>query len=442
MLDSGSSVCLVRQSVLDGVKGIMDIARQDNRLVTAAGEIIPVLKCVSIPVRLGPYQGDHPFLIVDDLITPAILGLDFLQAHRLTINFTTSPISIISPHSTEPDHSNHSSLDLDQCTIAREAELSDNTVGECAIPHFNEASTCELPDCANLPGMSPLIQEFSQLFSSTPGKTSLAKHFVPTSGTPVKVPPRRVPANYRVEVEEQLTSMLEKGIIEESSSPWMAPAVYVRKKTGDLRMCVDYRELNKKTTKDAYPLPRPDEVQDRLCGSTIYSTLDLSSGYWQVPLNEEDRPKTAFCPGPGMGLFQFTRMPFGLTGAPSSFQRLMDKVCRGLPFTLTYLDDFLIYSPSPEEHIQHLREVFTRLQQAGLTLKGPKCHLGLSQVTYLGHIFSATGMKPDPSKLSAIQDWPMPTSVSGVRSFLGLASYYRRYMDQFAEIATPLYRLT
>ena len=143
-----------------------------------------------------------------------------------------------------------------------------------------------------------------------------------------------------------------------------------------------------------------------------------------------------------MGLFQFTRMPFGLTGAPSSFQRLMDKVCCGLPFTLTYLDDFLIYSPLPEEHIQHLREVFTRLQQACLTLKGPKCHLGLLQVTYLGHIFSATGMKPDPSKLSAIQDWPMPTSVSEVHSFLGLASYYRRYMDQFAEIATPLYRLT
>ena len=195
---------------------------------------------------------------------------------------------------------------MGQCTIAREAELSDNTVDECAIPHFNEASTCELPDCANLPGMSPLIQEFSQLFSSTPGKTSLAKHFVPTSGTPVKVPPRRVLANYRVEVEEQLTSMLEKGIIEESSSPWMAPAVYILKKTGDLRMCVDYRELNKKTTKDAYPLPRPDEVQARLCGSTIYSTLDLSSGYWQVPLNEEDRPKTAFWAAKGGPYIVFT----------------------------------------------------------------------------------------------------------------------------------------
>ena len=148
-------------------------------------------------------------------------------------------------------------------------------------------------------------------------------------------------------------------------------------------MCMDYRKLNKKTTKDAYPLPRPDEVQDRLSSSTIYSTLDLASGYWQLPLHQEDWPKTAFCPGPGMGLYQFTLMPFGLTETPSSFQCLMDKVCRGLTCTLTYIDDFLVHSSSPEEHIQHLREVFTRIQQAGHTLKGSKCHLGLSRVTYL-----------------------------------------------------------
>ena len=155
----------------------------------------------------------------------------------------------------------------------------------------------------------------------------------------MKVPLRRIPANYRAEVERQIQTMLEEGIIEESSSPWMAPAVFVRKKTGEIRLCVDYRELNKKTAKDAYPLPRPDEVQDRLAGSTVFSTLDLQSGYWQLPVHPNDRPKTAFSPGPGMGLFQFCRMPFGLLGAPASFQRLMDKVCRGLPFVTTYLDD-------------------------------------------------------------------------------------------------------
>jgi len=157
--------------------------------------------------------------------------------------------------------------------------------------------------------------------------------------------------------------MLQQGIIEESSSPWMEPAVYVLKKSGDLRLCVDYRELNKRTKKDAYPLPLPDEVQDRLAGSTVFSTLDLQSGYWQLPVSPEDREKTAFCPGPGMGLFQFCRMPFGLTGAPSSFQRVMDKVLRGLPFVTIYLDDILIHSENAESHKKHLQAVFDRLKK-------------------------------------------------------------------------------
>ena len=320
---------------------------------------------------------------------------------------------------------------------------SDDTVDDCAVPLFTKAKApaCELPDCA-MPSLSSLLQEFQDLFSTTPGTTNLAEHFIPTNGNPVKVPPRRIPANFRDEVEEQLDTMLKMGIIEECSSPWMAPTVFVRKKNGELRMCIDYRELNKKTVKDAYPLPRADEVQDRLAGSTIFSTLDLASGYWQIAVTPEDRPKTAFCPGPGMGLFQFTRMPFGLSGAPGSFQRLMDTVCRGLSFVTTYLDDVLIHSVSPKEHLQHLQEVFHRLRQAGLTLRGSKCQLGMSQVTYLGHVFSSSGMEPDPRKIAAVENWPTPSSVCDVQSFLGLASYYRRYVHKFADIAAPLHSLT
>ena len=147
--------------------------------------------------------------------------------------------------------------------------------------------------------------------------------------------------------------MLSEGIIEESSSPWIAPAVFVWKKTGDIRLCIDYRELNKKTVKDAYPLPWPDEVQDELAGSTVFSMLDLRSGYWQLPVHKEDQLKTAFCPGPGLGLFQFRRMSFGLS-APASFQRLMDKICHELPFVTTYPDDVLIQSHTMEEHKEHL----------------------------------------------------------------------------------------
>ncbi|KAL5491894.1 hypothetical protein EMCRGX_G017263 [Ephydatia muelleri] len=217
-----------------------------------------------------------------------------------------------------------------------------------------------------------------------------------------------------------------KGIIEESSSPWMAPAVYVKKKTGEIRLCVDYRALNKQTTKDAYPLPLPDEVQDRLCGCTIFSTLDLRSGYWQVPIAPSDVEKTAFCPGPGLGLFHFKRMPFGLTGAPGSFQRLMDKVLRGLNFVTTYLDDVLVHSKTKDEHIKHLNAVFSRLKNAGLTLRGSKCHIGHDKVYYLGHVFSEQGMRPDEGKVRVVKEWPTPNNPSEVRQFLGLASYYRR----------------
>ena len=195
----------------------------------------------------------------------------------------------------------------------------------------------------------------------SPGSTTVSEHFIPTSGTPVRVPPRRIPANYRLEVEKQIQTMLKEGIIEESSSPWSIPAVFVHKKTGDIRICVDYRELNKRTVKDAYLLPHPDEVQDQLAGS-IFSTLDLQSGYWQLPVNPSDRAKTVFCPCPGLGLFQFHRIPFGLSGAPASFQCLMDTILHDLPFVTTYLDDVLIHSSSIEEHESHLKMVFDRLQ--------------------------------------------------------------------------------
>ena len=213
---------------------------------------------------------------------------------------------------------------------------------------------------------------------------------------------------YRDEVDHMIKEMLDEGIIEESSSPWMAPAVYVRKKDGSIRLCVDYRTLNKQTVKDAYPLPLPDEVQDHLAGSTIYSTLDLQSGYWQIPVHPTDYEKTAFCPGPGLGLFQFRRKPFGLSGAAGSFQRLMDKVFQGLNFVKAYVHDVFIYSGTKDEHVKHLTALFQCLKDAGLSLRGNKCHIGLSKVCYLGHIFSAKGMMPDDRKVIGSQGLAYP----------------------------------
>ena len=165
------------------------------------------------------------------------------------------------------------------------------------------------------------------------------------------------------------------------------------------------------------------------------------SGYWQLPVNPADRDKTAFCPGPGMGFYEFCRMPFGLSGAPSSFQRLMDKTLHGLSFVTIYLDDILVYSKDEETHREHLDIVFKRLLDAGLTLRGMKCHIGMSTVQYLGYVFSADGMSPDPKKVQVVVDWPIPTSVTEVCQFLGLASYYRRYIQNFSNVAAPLYSL-
>ena len=157
------------------------------------------------------------------------------------------------------------------------------------------------------------------------------------------------------EVEQQIQEMLAQGIIKESSSPWMAPAVIVQKKTGELRLCVDYRELNRKMTKDAYPLSLPDEVQDRLTGAKICTTRHLQCGYWQMTINPSNREKTAFCPVPEMGLFQFCCMPFGLSGTLSSFQRLVSQIFRGLLFVTTYIDNVLVHSANEEEHVDRLR---------------------------------------------------------------------------------------
>ena len=229
-----------------------------------------------------------------------------------------------------------------------------------------------------------MVAEYKDLFCTTPGHTSVACHHIPTKGSSIRVPPRCIPAHYRSEVERQLNQMLKQDIITESSSPWMTPAVFVPKKSSELHICIDYRQLNKQTVRDAYPLPLPDEVQDRFAGSTVFTTLDLQSGYWQLPLAPEDQAKTAFCPGPGMGLYQFRRMPFGLTGAPGSFQRLMDSVLRDLPFATTYIDDVLVFSQTEEQDVHHLQQVFQRLQGAGLTFRGSKCHIGVSKVCYLG----------------------------------------------------------
>ncbi|BHF67614.1 hypothetical protein SprV_0301064100 [Sparganum proliferum] len=236
--------------------------------------------------------------------------------------------------------------------------------------------------------------------------------------------------------------MLSRKIIRPFQSPWSSPIVLVKKKDGSMRLCIDYRKLNAVTKKDSFPLPRIDTTLDALAGNTMLSTLDLASGYWQVEVRPSDREKTAFAVP--SGLYEFETMPFGLANAPSTFQRLMNQVLAQLIPTscLVYMDDIIVLGKDFDSHLNNIRAVFSSLRQAGLTLKPSKCVFLKPRVKFLGHVVSAAGIETDDEKVTQIREWPTPADVTEVRSFLGLASYYRRFIKDYAQIAGPLHKLT
>ena len=235
--------------------------------------------------------------------------------------------------------------------------------------------------------------------------------------------------------------MLVAGVIEPSSSEWASPIVLVDKKDGTLRLCVDYRRLNAESLADAYPMPRIDDLIDRLGKAKFITTLDLTRGYWQVPMAKASRHLTAFTTP--FGLFQFRVMPFGLQGAPATFQRLLDKVLQGLEdYAAAYIDDLVIHSTTWEEHLTEIQTVFQRLRLAGLTAKPQKCQLGMSRCVYLGHVVGGGLVQPERSKVQGVESFPTPTNKKQVRCFLGMTCYYRKFIQDYASIATPLTDLT
>ena len=290
-----------------------------------------------------------------------------------------------------------------------------------------------------------LIRENADAFAWSEldlGFTDMVKHrIILDTDVPISQPSRRIPPQVLSDVKEHLEQLLAKEIIRPSSSPYASPIVVVRKKNGEIRLCCDFRPINLRTRRDSFPLPRIEESLDALGGATVFSTLDLASGYHQVAMEEDDIPKTAFtCP---FGLFEWLRMPFGLCNAPSTFQRLMQKAMSGFLFEilLVYIDDLLVYSKDWDTHLEDLQKVLTRLKEIGVKLKPSKCQMGQPEVAFLGHRVSAEGIATDPDKLRDVEAFPPPKTLKNVRQFLGLTGYYRRFVKDYARIAKPLHEL-
>ena len=275
-------------------------------------------------------------------------------------------------------------------------------------------------------------------------RANMGEHRINLSDeTPFKEPVRRVPIFKREILDAEIERLKQQGLIEKSNSPWSSPLVLVQKKDKSWRLCVDYRRLNAKTIKDAYPISRIADNLDALAGSKWFTSLDLNMAYHQIPMRESDKQKTAFGTPRG-GLYQYRVMPFGLCNAPATFQRVIEQALCGLQWhvTVLYLDDIIVYSRDFEEHLKNLSLVFDRLESANLKLKAKKCSFFRKEVIFLGHVVSENGITTDPSKTEAVEEWPTPRNVTELRSFLGLVSYYRRFIKDFAKIAKCLHGLT
>ena len=289
--------------------------------------------------------------------------------------------------------------------------------------------------------MKNLLEEFSDILTDLPGKTDLIEQTIKlTTSDPVRSKPFPVPVAVRQVIKQEVDTLLRMGVIEESSSAYASPVVLVRKKDGTNRFCIDFRKLNAITVLDSEPIPNMDDIMSNLSKAKFLSKIDLSKGYYQIPIAKADREKTAFATPDG--LFQFKVLPFGMVNAPAVFSRMMRRLLYGLDNVVNYIDDILIFSDSWESHIDSLKKVLLRLRDRGLTARPSKCEIGFMSLEFLGHVVGEGTMKPVPGKVDKILKTSTPQSKKEIRSFLGLVGYYRRFIPNFSAIAAPLSDLT
>eukprot|EP00253_Pinus_taeda_P017798 PITA_17798 len=369
-----------------------------------------------------------------------LIGMDWLEKHWSLVNCKTKTIYC------KDDHGEQQELQgikhPVQIRPITASQLAKCIKKKCQI-YAIQVGYANQKDKTAMLGNIPVVQEFVDVFPEEvpglPPKRDVDFTIELILGAaPVSRVPYRMSVPELTELKMQLQELLDKNYIRPSVSPWGAPVLFVRKKDGTFRMCIDYRQLNKLVIKNKYPLPRIDELFDQVKGATIFSKIDLRSGYHQIIIKEEDIAKATF--RTQYGHYEFVVLPFGLTNAPTTFMCLMNSVFHKFldKFVLIFIDDILIYSRSRKEHEEHLRVVLQTLREHQLYAKFSKCDFFKEEIQYLGHVISKEGIAVDPEKIRTIMEWPIPKDVADIRSFMGLAGYYRRFGEGFSKVAYPI----
>ncbi|KAL0551923.1 hypothetical protein IC582_011016 [Cucumis melo] len=443
LFDSGSSHSFISSTFVLHARLEVEPLHHVLSVSTPSGEcMLSKEKVKTCQIEIAGHVIEVTLLVLDMLDFDVILGMDWLAANHASIDCSRKEVTFNPPSRASFKFKGEGSRSLPQVISAIRASklLSQGTWGilasvvdtrEADVSLSSEPVVRDYPDVfpEELPGLPP-HREVEFAIELQPGTVPISR-----------APYRMAPAELK-ELKVQLQELLDKGFIRPSVSPWGAPVLFVKKKDGSMRLCIDYRELNKVTVKNRYPLPRIDDLFDQLQGATVFSKIDLRSGYHQLRIKDKDVPKTAF--RSRYGHYEFIVMSFGLTNAPAVFMDLMNRVFREFldTFVIVFIDDILIYSKTEAEHEKHLRMVLQTLRDNKLYAKFSKCEFWLKQVSFLGHVVSKAGVSVDPAKIEAVTGWTRPSTVSEVRSFLGLAGYYRRFVENFSRIATPLTQLT
>ena len=393
------------------------------------------------PIKIREYEFSGDLIELSFREFDVILGMDWLSRHRAIVDCRMKRVTLRTLNENEisciSERSNHLSNVISAATARTmvqkgcEAYLAYVIDTVKARPSVSDIATVsDFPDLfqEELPGLTP-HREIEFAIDVVPGTT-------PASITPYSMDPLELK-----ELKLQLQELLEKGFIRPSVSPWGAPVLFVKKKDGTLRLCIDYRQLNKLTVKNKYPLPRIDDLFDQLKGASIFSKIDLRSGYHQLRMKDADVYKTAF--RTRYGHYEFLVMPFGLKNATAAFMDLMNHVFRPYvdQFVVVFIDETLVYSKDQKILDTHLRVVLETLRKEQLYAKLSKCEFWFNEVSFLGHMVSKEGIRVDPKKIEVFVEWKPPRNVTKVRSFLGLAGYYRRFVKGFSMTSAPMTRL-